>query len=123
VTWERLHLRTAHKLTAAESPPLAHRVPALKLARHVLAEGLGGRAAHDYAGRGQALLHGVLLEALIDGRVELGDDLARNFAFVSGNGTVGARALGVAPTLRDDRADRQIIAGRPSASIRPLKAM
>ena len=27
------------------------------------------------------------------------------------------------PTMRDDRADRQIIAGRPSAAIRPLKAM
>src|SRR6516225_1997111 len=77
-----LLLRNAHRL--------AHRVPALKLPRHVLAEGLGGRAAHDHAGRGQALL-GVLLEALIDGRVELGDDLARNFAFVSGNSTVGAR--------------------------------
>jgi hypothetical protein len=37
-----------------------HRVPARELARHVLAEGIGGRAAHDHAGRGQALLHGVL---------------------------------------------------------------
>src|SRR5215813_14430900 len=54
---------------------LAHRVPALKLLRHVLAEGLGARAAHDHAGRGQALLHRVLLEAFVDGRVELGDDL------------------------------------------------
>src|SRR5215468_9107098 len=59
---------------------LAHRVPALKLVRHVLAEGLGGRAAHDHAGRGQALLHGVLLEAFVDDRVELGDDRARRVA-------------------------------------------
>ena len=46
----------------------------------MLAERLGARAAHDHAGRGQAPLHGVLLEALIDGRVELGDDLARHAA-------------------------------------------
>src|SRR5262249_56227773 len=56
---------------------LAHRVPARELARHVLAERLGGRAAHDHAGRGQALLHGVLLEAFVDDRVELGDDRRR----------------------------------------------
>src|SRR5690348_14493110 len=53
---------------------LAHRVPAPELARHVLAERLGGRAAHDHAGGGQALLHRLLLEAFVDGRVELGDD-------------------------------------------------
>src|SRR5262249_9191024 len=59
---------------------LAHRVPALELARHVLAEGLGARAAHDHTGRGQALLHGVLFEAFVDGRVELGDDRGRHAA-------------------------------------------
>ena len=59
---------------------LAHRVPALKLARHVLAERLRGRAAHDHAGGGQALLYRLLLEAFVDGRVELGDDRSRRVA-------------------------------------------
>src|SRR5260370_27629558 len=51
---------------------LAHRVPAPELARHVLAERLRGRAAHDHARGGPALLPRLLPEAFVDGPVQLG---------------------------------------------------
>src|ERR1700740_1024761 len=56
-----LLLRNARGLAARGPPP--------EPAPHGLAEGLGGRAAHDPASRDQALLHRLLLEAFVDGRV------------------------------------------------------
>src|SRR6266540_4770022 len=73
--------RCAPQLLLRNAGGLAHRVPAGELARHVLAEGLRRRAAHDHAGRGQALLHGLLPEAFVDDFVELGDDLPRHAAW------------------------------------------
>ena len=52
----------------------------LNSALQVLAERLGGGALHDHAGLGQPLAHRLILEDLVERRVELGDDCGRRAA-------------------------------------------
>src|SRR6266511_6238564 len=72
--------RCAPQLLLRNAGRLAHRVPARELARHVLAEGLRRRAAHDHPGRGQPFLYDLSHEAFVDDFVELGDDFPRHAA-------------------------------------------
>src|SRR6516225_1905255 len=62
------------------SRPLADRIPAHELVRHMLAECLRRGSVDHYAGLGQSLLHVGLSDRLIERSVELGDDGARRAA-------------------------------------------
>src|SRR5436190_13212103 len=72
LTWPALLLRNAGAL--------AHRIPARKLVRHMLAERLGRGALHHHARLSEPRLHVFLGDNRIERLVELGNDRTRRSA-------------------------------------------